>query len=361
MAQPQPGLFTVQTHLHFHQFFSLAAGVTPNAVAQAVNRARTDSGWLGGPNIVWGFGPDLWRSFAPEQTPADLANFAGVTGIAGVSAPATQWDIWVWCHGAEYELVWEAARYINIALADSCKLEQELQCYKATDGRDPIGFIDGTENPHLDEALAVALIPDGEPGAGGSSIFVQKWIHNLPAFDAISLQEQEDVFGRSKAESIEMDDAVKPETSHAARNVILDSEGNERHIYRLNTPFASIAEVGSLFIGCTRETDRINTMLDRMFGAAGDGLTDHFTRFSTPVTGGWYFAPAMAELSRVFGPIDSLPAEVVVSGGVELTPDQARSVGSDVNDPESSVTGDGSLGIGSLLGQVATPTFGDDD
>lgn len=375
MPQPQPGLFTVHTHLHFHQFFTLKPGTKPSEVVAAVERARMDSSWIGGPNIVWGFGPDLWRALAPESTPADLANFEGIHGIDGVSAPATQWDIWVWCHGSEYDVVWEAARYINVALAQTCKLEEDLQCYKAADSRDPIGFIDGSENPKIDEALEVSLVPDGEPGAAGTSVFLQKWVHNLPAFDALPLQEQENVFGRSKADSIEMDDDMKPATSHVARNVILDADGNERHIYRLNTPFASIEEVGTLFIGCTRETDRLNTMLDRMFGASGDGLTDHLTKFSTPVTGSWFFAPSMNDLTSVFGGIDALPDEIVVAGGVEINPDEAKELGADINlpslaptapvaDVEQSGTGTttktGSLNIGSLLGETSYPTTEND-
>lgn len=376
MAQPQPGLFTVHTHLHFHQFLTLKPGTKPSEVVAAVARARMDSSWIGGPNIVWGFGPDLWRALMPESAPADLANFEGIHGIDGVSAPATQWDIWVWCHGSEYDVVWEAARYINIALAEVCDLQEDLQCYKAADGRDPIGFIDGTENPAMDEALEVSLVSDGEPGVAGTSVFVQKWIHNLPAFDALSLKGQEDVFGRSKAGSIEMDDDVKPATSHIARNVIVDAEGNERHIYRLNTPFASVDEVGTLFIGCTKETDRLNTMLARMFGTSGDGLTDHFTKFSTPVTGSWFFAPSMNDLTAAFGSIESLPDEIVVSGGVEVNPDEAKELGADINLPAQAPTaaaGDseqtqtsssadsGSLNIGSLMGESSYLTLENDD
>lgn len=359
MTQPQPGLFIEQTHIHLHQFLKLKPGVIGSAIKEAVSRARTESSWLGGPNIVWGFGPDIWRSMAADRTPSDLEGFTGISGTQGINAPATQWDIWVWCHGATQETVWLAARDIALALEPVASLEMEQNCYTSSDGRDPIGFIDGTENPQLDEALEVSLVPDGSVGAGGTSVFIQKWVHKLKSFDALTVPEQNDVFGRTRADSIELDDDVQPPTSHVSRNVILDSEGNERHIYRRNTPFASLSEVGTMFIGCTRETDRITTMLDRMFGTSGDGLFDRLIEFSQPISGGWYFAPSMTDLSEVFHEIEPLPADVVVAGGVELDPDLAKAEteaaganqgtsGSEPNtqDPKASP---GSLGIGSLL------------
>ena len=136
-------------------------------------------------------------------------------------------------------------------------------------------------------------------------MFIQKYVHNLVAFSELSITEQERVFGRTKEESIQLPDDEMPPTSHVARNTIHDAEGNERHIYRRNTPFAKATEAGSLFIGCAAETDRIDIMLDRMFGVGADGnIIDSFLHYSTPVTGAYYWAPAMESLEKVLGPLD---------------------------------------------------------
>ncbi|WP_415242807.1 hypothetical protein [Zhongshania sp.] len=41
----------------------------------------------------------------------------------------------------------------------------------------------------------VALIPEGEPGAGGSYVMSQQWVHNLRSFSALNQSEQEAVIG----------------------------------------------------------------------------------------------------------------------------------------------------------------------
>ena len=117
------------------------------------------------------------------------------------------------------------------------------------------------------------------------------------------MKAQESVIGRTRAESIELPDEIMPETSHVRRNVIVDANGQELHILRRNTPFATTSEMGTFFIGCSADPSRIDTMLARMFGVYGDGLIDDLTRFSKPVTGSYYFVPAMDALTEVFGPL----------------------------------------------------------
>lgn len=190
------------------------------------------------------------------------------------------------------------------ALAPIASDRVELSAFTPYDNRDLTGFIDGTENPLIDEALEVALYGEG-PGEGGSIVLVQKWVHNLSAFYSLSEKAQEEVFGRTRADSVQLSDADMPATSHVSRNTIHDAAGEELHIFRRNTPFASLAEAGTMYIGASCDPSRTDRMLQRMFGASGDGGIDMLTRFSTAVSGAYYFVPSMDALTRVFGSLDS--------------------------------------------------------
>jgi putative iron-dependent peroxidase len=337
---PQPGLFMEETAVHYHLELSLPDELNLAQTTTAIAKARQAATSMRGPNTVWGFSPRVWRALAPQNYPDLLEPFTGVAGLGGHNAPATQSDIWFWCHGNAYEKVWRAAYDVLESLRTVARLDAQLSAYVGGDDRDSIGFIDGTENPALDEALQVAVIPTGQPGEGGSPVLVQKWVHDLTAFEDLSLSQQEDVIGRTRGDSTELDEAVMPATSHVSRNVIEDDSGKELHIFRRNTPFASVGaitavgvpksegeaasamiagleasgeagsppagEIGTLFIGCSADPGRIDTMLSRMFGTSGDGLIDHLIKYSTPVTGAYYFAPAMDHLTDVFGPLESV-------------------------------------------------------
>lgn len=303
MAYPQPGLFVQGMTSHCHLEFRLREGASSVDVIEAVRQARSAASWLNGPNVTWGFAPNLWSELNPGDLPADAHSFQRIDGVDGYFAPATQFDVWTWCSGASQEAVDRSAALIRAALGGVGDVAMRVEAYTTPDSRDPTGFIDGTENPLLDEAQEVTLYPDGGPGAGGTSALIQKWVHNLAAFEALSVTAQEDVIGRTKPDSTQLDDDVMPATSHVSRNTVVDSSGEERHIYRRNTPFAMGSETGTQFIGLTNDTGLMQDMLDRMFGVAEDGLIDTLIEFSTPVTGSWYFVPSMQELAAVFGPI----------------------------------------------------------
>ncbi len=301
MSNPQPGIFAVETAEHIHIEWDLNPGVADKEVISAVATARRDVTFLGGPNVVWGIAPDLWRKWSGGAIPDAVLPFEGVPGVGQDLVPVTQSSLWLWCHGNAYSAVWQAASSAVAALSPVASVVRHVRAYKAPDSRDPTGFIDGTENPRLDEALAVALVPEGSPGASGSPILVQKWVHDLAAFEDLPITAQEGVIGRTKPDSIQLPPPVMPPTSHVSRNTVTDASGDEQHIYRLNTPYADVDEVGTVFIGASADPGVTETMLSRMFGAAPDGLHDALTDFSAPVSGSAYFAPAMEDLTAVFG------------------------------------------------------------
>jgi putative iron-dependent peroxidase len=295
-ATAQPGIFAQGTPSHYHLELDCGSD-DPAAIGAAVAALREPAVTAGGVNLVVAFGTALWSRLAPDDVPAGLRDFAGVDG--GVHpVPATPHDLFVWAHGARDDVVFDTARAVAAALAPVATLTTEQPGFVYLDSRDLTGFIDGTENPPVGEAPEVALVADG-PGAGGSFVWAQRWVHDLGRFHALSVEEQQDVIGRTKPDSVELDDAVLPPTSHIARVVMEDDAGEELEIYRRSTPYGTLGEHGLQFLAFTHDLDIIDAMLARMFGTSGDGLHDRLTDFSTPVTGAYYFAPSLESLAAL--------------------------------------------------------------
>jgi putative iron-dependent peroxidase len=159
--------------------------------------------------------------------------------------------------------------------------------------RDLTGFEDGTENPTLFDAPAAALVPDGAPGAGGSVLLFQQWRHRSRAWRALPEGDQEAVIGRTKPESVELDDGVMPANAHVARTKVVVDDA-ELPIFRRSSPYGTVTEHGLLFLGFAGEQRRLQTMLEQMAGIGGP--RDALTRFSEPLTGAYYFCPALSAL-----------------------------------------------------------------
>ena len=181
-------------------------------------------------------------------------------------------------------------------------LVQASDAFRYRDGRDLTGFIDGTENPQFpDDRAETALMTEGAGAfADGSFIFAQRYAHNLDKWKKLKVDAQELVMGRTKLESIELDDEVKPENSHVARTVVEDNEGEELAILRHSLPYGDgRGDQGLFFIAYTNDLSIIDSMLLRMFGTSGDGIHDRLLHFVTPMDGAYYFAPSEELLEEV--------------------------------------------------------------
>jgi len=306
MVTAQPGIFAQGTRSHYQLELVRRPGASRDEIVAALRGLRESPVTAGGVNLVVAFGPDLWRELAaPDAAPADLGAFTAIDGLDAHRAPATQRDLWVWMHGTGEDIALDTARAVASALAPVAEVALEQACFVYKDSRDLTGFVDGTANPKAEEAHDVACIPDGAPGAGGSHVITQRWVHDLGAFHALSVEEQQGVFGRTKPDSVELDDDEKPPTAHIARVEISDADGEEIPIYRRSTPYGTVAEHGLYFLAFSAERARFDQMLARMFGLTGDGLRDHLLDFTTPVSGSYFFAPSLDALNDLVGP----PAE----------------------------------------------------
>jgi porphyrinogen peroxidase len=294
VSTPQHGIFAQGTRSQYHLEFDVIPGTDPIAVAKAAAKLREPQVTSGGTNIVVGFRADLWKQIDPEGASPDAHDFVGVQGD-GRSAPATPHDIWVWLHGTGPDVLLDNARAVVAALAPAATLAQEEPCFVYLDSRDLTGFIDGTENPPVEDATDVATVPAGQPGEGGAHVITMKWVHDLAKFHALDEPDQEAVIGRTKPDSEERDD--KPETAHISR-VVIEEDGEELEIYRRSAPYGRINELGLYFVAFSADPTRFEKMLNRMFGTA-DGIHDHLTDFTKPISGAFYFAPSIEALKRL--------------------------------------------------------------
>jgi putative iron-dependent peroxidase len=204
-------------------------------------------------------------------------------------------------------VVFDVADQVVGALAEVADVALDQPAFVYRDSRDLTGFIDGTANPFLDHAPEVALVPDGEPGAGGTFALTMRWVHDLAAFHARPLAEQEQVFGRTKSDSIELDAHTKPADAHIARVEIEATDGEELELYRRSAAFGTPTEKGLVFVAFAADLGRCDLMLRRMFGEGDDGLVDRLLTFSTPTTGSFWFCPSLDDLERSVGELPDGP------------------------------------------------------
>ena len=294
MATPQPGIFAQGTRTHRHLEFAIRPGVGIDAIRAALAGLRQPAVSAGGANIVLGFSAEVWRTISLEPLPTALTAFPHIDGV-----PVTQCGLWVWCHGTGDDVLLDVGRAVASAFAAVATLQQEVTGFVYRDSRDLTGFIDGTENPPVEAAYHVATIPSDSPGAGGAFAITQRWVHRLEDFNALSIDEQEAVFGRTKADSIELPDERKPATAHIAR-VVIEDDGEELEIYRRSVPYGTVTEQGLLFVAFSADPSRFERMLRRMFGL-DDGVHDRLTDFSRPVSGGAWFVPSLEALGDALG------------------------------------------------------------
>jgi porphyrinogen peroxidase len=280
-------------------------------------------------SCVAGVGSQAWDRLFDGPRPAELHPFRELTGPEH-RAPATPGDLLFHIRAGRQYPCFELASQIMDRLRGSVTVRDEVHGFKYFDVRDLLGFVDGTENPVGPAASQAVLIGDEDPElAGGSYVIVQKYLHDLTAWNALPVEAQELVIGRTKLSDIELDDAVQPADSHVARTTIVDPDGTERKILRDNMPFGSVGrgEFGTYFIGYARTPTVLERMLERMFLGDQEASHDRILEFSTAVTGTLLFVPSADFLDELPGPPGGTVAEAAAAPGVQSQPDDSLGIG----------------------------------
>jgi putative iron-dependent peroxidase len=286
-------------------------------------------------SCVVGIGSGLWdRLFPGVPRPAELHPFEELRGPVH-TAPATDGDLFLHIRAERLDLCFELARLVTDRLDSHVRVVDEVHGFRSFDERDLLGFVDGTENPEGEDADAAVLIGDEDPDyAGGSYLVIQKYTHDLVAWEELTTEQQEAAIGRTKLDDVEFPDEDKAPDSHLTLNVIEGPDGEERQIMRFNMPFGRVgsAEFGTFYIAYAKTAGLIEEMLRNMFLGKGDATHDRILDFSTALTGTLYFVPDADFL-------DDPPSG---AGG----DDAEDSEGDDAPSPPPADSG--SLGIGSL-------------
>ena len=245
-------------------------------------------------SCVMGFGSSAWDRLFGGARAAELHTFREIRA-GSRQAPSTPGDILLHIRAARMDLCFELATQFLIKLAGAVTPVDEVHGFQYFDDRDLIGFVDGTENPTDQLAVDATIIGDEDAAfAGGSYVIVQKYLHDMPAWNALSTEAQERIIGRTKLSDIELDDAVKPTSAHNALTII-EANGKEIKILRDNMPFGDVArgEFGTYFIGYARSPRPIEQMLENMFVGRPPGNYDRLLDFSRAVTGSLFFVPSL--------------------------------------------------------------------
>lgn len=291
-------------------------------------------------SCVVGIGSAAWDRLFAGPRPAALHPFRELHGPVH-RAVATPGDLLFRIRAARLDLCFALATEIMGRLRGAVTVQDEVHGFKYFDARDLLGFVDGTENPTGAAARAAVLVGDEDPAfAGGSYVVVQKYVHDLAAWEALPVEAQERVIGRHKLSDLELPDEVRPADAHVSLTTVTDPDGTSREILRDNMPFgaAGRGEFGTYFIGYARTPEVTETMLERMFLGTPTASYDRILDFSTAVTGGLFYTPTSDFL-------DDLPAPPGDDGEEEAAADPPVVVTAAGSAPRPAGS---SLGIGSL-------------
>lgn len=288
MSQYQSGIFDKRYTDQVFLEYRLGHGAEPEAVRAALARLREldNKHCL----VTLAFGPALWKLVGGNF---DFPPFS----LEG-QVPSTQGDLLVWIQAENRSHAFDAAMEVSRVLGEPFHIQLEIQAFVYHDMRDLTGFVDGIGNPSGQDAENAAVVPAGHPGAGGSFVLTQKWVHDLDRFLALPVAEQERVFGRTKDDAVEFDDDEMPANAHVGRTDV-ERHGVPQKIWRRSVPYGTTTEHGSYFVAFSCELDRFDYLLRRMYGMVDDGVRDRLTEFSSPVMSSWWYAPTREFLQEL--------------------------------------------------------------
>ena len=309
MSIPQPGVLAESSAAGL--FITLTASSDPESLSQVragchalphmtaeISIQHEDDDLVS----VIGIGSDYWDHLFPGGRPAQLHSFIPLEDDRR-HAPATQTDLFLHIRSARADLNFLLAKQVMEKFGSAVKVVEEVKGFRFMDSRDLTGFVDGTENPKGDERIQVGLVGEEDAVfAGGSYIHIQRYVHNLPAWEALEEEKQVSIIGRTKIDDLELEGAAKLPTAHISR-VDIKVNGPEGStglkILRHSMPYGSTAAAGLFFIAYGRSPEPFERMLERMILADDQGHYDHLMGYSHAVTGGAFFAPPLEFLQAL--------------------------------------------------------------
>lgn len=305
MPNPQHAILTDLAKYQWYTHLSRTEGADLGVIKAALRDLRAAGSEVGVTtplNVGILFGPTLLADLT-DEIPEDFQPYPGYESPDGKVAKATQEELLIWSHSAEKDLCWEAQFNFRNAVEGHMTVARETPTFIYRNSLDLTGFIDGTGNPVAEDQHDRGIVPEGKPGAGGSFCIAQRWVHDLTYFNGLSLEAQENTFGRTKADSTKL--ATQVPTSHLSHVELREgttadeSTAKRGEMVRRSTPYAfHDGTVGLYFMGFCREQAPLRERMEAIYGHNGherDALTD----YSTPASGSFYFAPSVEALDAM--------------------------------------------------------------
>jgi putative iron-dependent peroxidase len=303
-ATSQPAI--LDRNMGEHQWYvhlSRTEGADLNQIKSTIQSLRTacQSNDL---KLVVGMGPTLLQDVTNDM-PEDFQKFETFKSIdgSGREAKGTQEELLFWITGNNKGNVWKAQFDARNLLKDHMKVARETMTFIYGNSLDMTGFIDGTGNPAVTDDQKVAIVPEGAPGAGGSFILAQRWVHDLEAWNKQTVEEQEMVFGRKKADSARL--PTQCPYSHLSHVELTEGETGDNskpkrdEMSRRSTPYAfHDGTVGLYFMAFCATQAPLRERLSAMYGQQGQ-VRDRLTDYSNPASGSFYFAPSVEVLDSL--------------------------------------------------------------
>ena len=281
MTEMQAGILAAVPAMGRYLNFGARPGADPRAALRALCELAD------GERLVVGIGASLVRSLGGDVP--GLRSFAGAVG-AGLDLPATPAALWCWLRGDDRGDLVHRTRAILAAVGHALVLEQLIDGFRHGPGLDLTGYEDGTENPTGDAALQAAFVAGQGAGFdGGSFVAVQRWLHALERFDALSPKQQDAAIGRRRSDNVELADA--PPSSHVKRTA-QESFEPAAFMLRRSMPWAEGQRCGLVFVAFGKSFDAFEAQLHRMVGAE-DGIADALFGFSRPIDGAYFWCPPL--------------------------------------------------------------------
>jgi porphyrinogen peroxidase len=299
VATSQPAILG---NLEEHQWYvhmSRVKGADLGVIKAALKDLRADCAEQG-VNLGLFFGPTLLTELT-DDVPEDFQAYPGYASPDGKAAKATQEELLLWVHSDRKGLCWETQSKFRNAVKGHMNVARETLAWVYKNSLDLTGFIDGTGNPLAEDQQDRAIVPNGQKGAGGSFLIAQRWVHDLDYFNGLSLQDQENTFGRTKSDSTRLREQIP--TSHLAHVELRegaaagdDSKPKRGEMVRRSTPYAlHDGTVGLYFLGFCKTQAPLRERMEAMYGMNGQAR-DAITNYSTPASGSFYFAPSVETL-----------------------------------------------------------------
>jgi putative iron-dependent peroxidase len=300
MVTPQRAILTALGEHQWYVHLSRTEGADLGVIKRALAALRGDCESQG-VNLCIMFGPTLLADLT-NDIPEDFQPYPGYKSADGKEAKATQEELLVWVHSDHKDRNWNTQFNFRTAVSGHMAVARETIAWVYGASLDLTGFIDGTGNPEFERQHECAVVPDGKPGAGGSFAIAQRWVHDLSYFNSLSPKDQENLFGRTRADSTRLDKQVP--TSHLSHVELREGDTADAakpkrgEIVRRSTPYAlHDGTVGLYFLGFCREEAVLRERMEAIYGMNGQ-VRDALTDYSTPASGSFYFAPAVEVLDK---------------------------------------------------------------